>query len=228
MPGDITKHYQFDGWTKNGGTRVYTSAEVAKHPVDGDITFTAQYSQILTDVNVTVTDGTVEEGRDTTLQLSVSSEAVVSGSVTIAYDELVFENIEDKNTGYVVNNGDGTLTVFIEGNETVELAFRNVGGEAGGSVAVQVAACDLAGSDGEFLNIVKKDGTLTLGVLKGDVDRDGKISVYDAVSVLKAVAGIESLEGNALEAAKVSGGENVTVTDAVMILKYLARIISEF
>ena len=39
---------------------------------------------------------------------------------------------------------------------------------------------------------------------------------------------IETLEGDALEAAKVSGEETVSVVDATVILKYLARIISQF
>ena len=62
-----------------------------------------------------------------------------------------------------------------------------------------------------------------------DIGTSGsKITVYDAVAVLKHVAGIETLEGDALEAAKVSGEETVSVVDATVILKYLARIISQF
>jgi len=222
---NVAKHYSFDGYTKNGGTRVYTPVQVATMPVDGNITFSAYYSQILTDVNITVENASAEKGRITKLEAKVESEAAVSGSVTFSYDATALEYVEAESEGFITDNGDGTLNAFVEGNETLVLGFKVL---KSGTYKVATSEALLEGSDGEFLNIIQVDGTVNAGVLMGDADLDGKITVYDAVAVLKHIAGIEVLEGDSLAAASVTGGEALTVSDATTILKYLARIISQF
>ncbi len=220
---NITKHYRFDGFTKNDGTRVYTPAQVGKMPVDGNITFKAQYSQILTDVNIAVSSVSAEKGRIAKLEAKVESDAEISGSVTFSYDAAALEYVESD--GFVTDNGDGTLTAFVEGNETIAFEFK-VKGQTGAIHEVKAVDAQLVGSDDEFLNIIQTDGGVTSLVLMGDTDLDGKITVYDAVAVLRHIAETDVLEGDAFAAAKVTGGETVTVSDAVKILKYLARIIS--
>lgn len=60
----------------------------------------------------------------------------------------------------------------------------------------------------------------------GDVNLNGKVDVYDAVEVLKSVAGIVTLNEDATAVADVDGDGMISVTDATTILKYIARLIS--
>ena len=64
--------------------------------------------------------------------------------------------------------------------------------------------------------------------LKGDVNSDGRIDVYDAVMVLKYLIGTAELDADGIEAAKVTGGDTVTTQDSITILKYIARLIASF
>ncbi len=65
-------------------------------------------------------------------------------------------------------------------------------------------------------------------VIIADVNSDSKISLYDAVAVLKHAAGIEIFGDKAAMAADLDGNNAITVGDALMILKYIARLINNF
>ncbi len=68
---------------------------------------------------------------------------------------------------------------------------------------------------------------ITFEPVRGDVDFDKKVSVYDAIAVLKHIAGIKNLSANGVAAGNVEGGNILTVTDATKILRYIARLILE-
>ena len=68
---------------------------------------------------------------------------------------------------------------------------------------------------------------ITFEPVRGDVDFDKKISVYDAIAVLKHIAGIKNLSANGVAAGNVEGVNILTVTDATKILRYIARLILE-
>ncbi len=68
---------------------------------------------------------------------------------------------------------------------------------------------------------------LIWGFTKGDVNSNGKIDVYDGVLALKHIAGISSLSEKGRLAATGVFGQPVKVTDAVAILRYIARITSK-
>lgn len=55
----------------------------------------------------------------------------------------------------------------------------------------------------------------------GDVNNDGKITTADAVDILWAVTGKKELDGTQTLAANVNGDEQVDVTDATYILKFI-------
>ncbi len=66
----------------------------------------------------------------------------------------------------------------------------------------------------------KIDGVMTniaTVVIKGDVNGDGAVNVFDALSVKRAFLGTNNLSGYYLQAASVSGKEKLTVFDYVMI-----------
>ena len=53
----------------------------------------------------------------------------------------------------------------------------------------------------------------------GDVDMDGDVDTNDALAALRAVLGIETLEGDAFTAADVDGNGVITANDALIILR---------
>jgi len=81
----------------------------------------------------------------------------------------------------------------------------------------------------EFKNWSTENGApeLIWGFTNGDVNSNGKIDVFDAVLVLKHIAGISSLSEKGQLAATGVFGQPVKVTDAVAILRYIARITSK-
>jgi hypothetical protein len=63
-------------------------------------------------------------------------------------------------------------------------------------------------------------------VIMGDVNGDGEIDIADALEILKHLAGISTLTGDALAAALITDptATEPTIADALEILKYLAGI----
>ena len=79
-----------------------------------------------------------------------------------------------------------------------------------------------------WVNDGNKPVFIYTSILKGDVDFDGKISIFDVVAVLKYISGIETLSEKAKFAATF-GTENAepAITHATTLLKYVARIICQ-
>ena len=65
------------------------------------------------------------------------------------------------------------------------------------------------------------------GVLIGDVDLDGTISIKDATLIQKHLAELEKLTGDALTAADCNGDGKVTIKDVTALQKYKAEYTSE-
>ena len=63
--------------------------------------------------------------------------------------------------------------------------------------------------------------------LAGDCDGDGKVTVMDAVAVMRHVADIEQISPSCLVSADVDKIDGITIGDATTILKYIARLINE-
>ena len=58
--------------------------------------------------------------------------------------------------------------------------------------------------------------------ISGDVNGDKSVDVNDAIAILRHVAGLEAVTGDALTAADVNGDQAVDVNDAIVILKQIA------
>lgn len=59
----------------------------------------------------------------------------------------------------------------------------------------------------------------------GDASNDGNVTAYDAVVVLRVVAGLQSAPtGNVFKLANVNNDSNITAYDAVLILRYVAGL----
>ncbi len=65
-------------------------------------------------------------------------------------------------------------------------------------------------------------------IVYGDVDEDSKVSVKDALDVLRHVVGVIELDTDHQKIANVDGGEKVDVTDALLILKHVVGVIDHF
>jgi len=165
---------------------------------------------------------------------------VVGGKFVFKYDatalEYVGTDFEEayETEVYAKKTIDGVVELIIRTDDSITLngAFATLKFKA-----LATGASDLVLEDylhladigmGYKVSHTHEIGSVTVSALKGDVNVDGKINVYDAIAVLNHVADIAALEGEALAAANVNGDEVVDVTDATQILKYIARIIANF
>lgn len=66
------------------------------------------------------------------------------------------------------------------------------------------------------------------GILYGDVNTDGKISVADVLTVQKHMASVITLTQLQAAAADVDGDKHITLRDVLLVQKYLANVIVSF
>ena len=65
-------------------------------------------------------------------------------------------------------------------------------------------------------------------VKKGDVDLSGVVDIMDVIAINKALLGGLSLTDEQADAADVDFNGAPDTTDALMILKYVVKLITEF
>lgn len=111
------------------------------------------------------------------------------------------------------------------------LYINQTTGSADHSVSFEVFASRQEGriEDSAILIYGMADGELKAAIIEakyilGDVDEDGVITASDAAVVLRAVAGVDSLDGNQNSAANVDGDAAVTASDAAKILRVVAGL----
>ncbi len=176
---------------------------------------------------------------DVPFKASANAE-VTGGSIVVSYDAaaleyvgaIVDESLETE--AYVKKIADGKLEVIVRTDDTITLAgavatlkFKAI---ASGTTTLTFDDT-LTFIKGDIENKVVKTyeiGEITISALKGDVNFDGKVNIYDAIAVLSHISNIESLGEEALAVADVNADDAVDVLDATQILKYIARIISTF
>ncbi|MBO5220971.1 MAG: dockerin type I repeat-containing protein [Clostridia bacterium] len=62
----------------------------------------------------------------------------------------------------------------------------------------------------------------------GDLNRDGKITIFDATLIMRSLVGMTELNERQSAAALVSGRAQVSVFDATLIMRYLVGMIDSF
>ena len=67
-------------------------------------------------------------------------------------------------------------------------------------------------------------GTIVSQSTPGDVNEDDKINIKDSVLLLRVVAGLEEVSGNAAKAADVNGDGKVNIKDSVLLLRVVAGL----
>ena len=65
-------------------------------------------------------------------------------------------------------------------------------------------------------------------MLYGDANCDGKVTAADAAIVLRVLVGLDTLSGQGMKNALVSGGETLSAEDAALILRYVVKLIDRF
>lgn len=119
-------------------------------------------------------------------------------------------------------------TYEVPAGYAIDVAY--VAGEIGTFAKWVVTDADL---DGDKV-IPTVDGAIVTASVKGlfakagDANLDGKVTVADAIEVLKHSAGITTLADDAFDNADVNADGVVNGTDATLILKYIARLILTF
>lgn len=117
--------------------------------------------------------------------------------------ENVFGNKVDANINVVVKK-DG---------EVVESG--SIGSSYFGNFVVSASAGSVTSDDVDFAVVIL-----------GDADTNGKLSVMDAVNVLKSVADIYELDEHQNVAADTNKDGTIDVKDAIIVLKYISRLIN--
>lgn len=243
----VADGYEFIGWCiqKEDGTvgsENLTSDLIATTPVDGDYTWYPNVKKFIT-TNVSLSSAQAQKGETVEVPFKVSStEAVTGGTVTFTYDPEVLSYVgseianEFKTTGYVKKVADGELQLIINTDKAVDIStakgvlkFKTLAETT--EVGTEISATTAFEYDVNVITEVNESvvkGGVLVSALKGDINADGKINIYDAAAVLKHIASIEILEDTALAVADVDGTEGVSIGDATTILKYIARLISKF
>lgn len=76
-------------------------------------------------------------------------------------------------------------------------------------------------------NLIKNDDTY-FDFTYGDIDKDGEVSVLDAIIAQKGVVGLNSFTDLGTKIADVDGDKDVTLKDAILIQKKTLRLVDEF
>ena len=116
----------------------------------------------------------------------------------------------DSETGYV-DGIDGIPTVAeLAKNFDGPITVKSASGET--KADDDLVACD---------DVISSGNDSLKALIYGDVNRDGKVSIGDAIDVLKIIAGWDTTVNK--DAADVEKDGKVNVSDAIKLLKYVAN-----
>ncbi len=240
----LAEGYVLVGWKAVENGAVFQPDTIANNNANGSVqNFVAIVRRAFNaEIGAPIVVG--ELGR--TVELPVSADLtlpIAKGIVNVTFDDTVLEFVDavvaDAYAGKVVvaqTAVPNKLTITINSEEDIDIAgvlatlkFRTIAMTSGTEVTFTLT--NVFAAEDEVLELVNKtyeSGIVKTKALKGDVNVDGKIDVYDAVAVLRNIAGTISLTEAGLDAADVNADGNISVLDATQILKYVARIIAEF
>ncbi len=116
----------------------------------------------------------------------------------------------DRETGYM-HGIDGIPTVAeLAKNFESPITVKSASGES--KADDKLVACD---------DVISSGNDSLKALIYGDVNRDGKVSIGDAIDVLKIIAGWDTTVNK--DAADVEKDGKVNVSDAIKLLKYVAN-----
>ena len=95
-----------------------------------------------------------------------------------------------------------------------------------GGMIIQALGYHVDGNGDRVCDLCDED--IPVSVLYGDVDEDGMITAIDALKVLRAVVGKDTLTENQIAAGDVDGNGTANAVDALLILKRIVNKIDKF
>ena len=87
---------------------------------------------------------------------------------------------------------------------------------------------DIIVDEGVVYGEFNDNGIIVPEYVIGDVNRDGKVNIFDATLIQCYVAQMVTLDDEQLKLADARGDGRVNIFDATMIMQYLAGYITEF
>ena len=122
--------------------------------------------------------------------------------------------------------GDVTYSFTVNG-ETVQNANTDScvwTPSADGTYSIGVVAVDANGNKAESTKTFVVGSSSSAETLKGDVNRDGSVTVVDATLVQKYIVKLEDFDAETMKIADVNGNGIIEVTDATLIQKIITKL----
>lgn len=176
------------------------------------------------------------QGRNTTLPICMKNsesitalqfEASLPNGVTISKCQLTDRKGDDHAASYrKLANGNYQVTVFsgskvvFSGTEgtVLNLTLKVDENMTAGDYPISLKNIELTTAATKAINPADVTAKFTVSdVMIADVDRNGKVSITDAVAVVSHILG-EDIDGFVAAAADVDGNGRITITDAVAIV----------
>ena len=196
---------------------------------------------------ISVSDVTAGAGEEIKVNVSMSENPGITGmTLSLTYDESVMEltNIEK---GSALNELTFTVPKNLKSGcqfpwdaESVDaekatngdfltLTFKVADNATEGSYDIKFSYVPGAIIDNDLnpVNVQIENGTLTVAgssLLKGDFDKDGIITVADALSALRIAAKIKAPVAEDFKIGDMDADGNITVSDALAILRIAAKM----
>ena len=188
---------------------------------------------------ISIPDAIVSPGEQVTLTINITNIAKV-GAITIFldYDPAIvsvydIENIPKDMPGWMgplaafsFNNSEGIakMTWFCAEGKTGDFRFANIilkAGDRKGISPLNLTVVTLKDVIDQSIACSIDNGTLTVGLLEGDVNLDKHVSIVDAMFIAQEVIGLKSLNASELECADTFDTGNPNIADAMHIAQWV-------
>ena len=236
--------YTFTGWSGDltGTTNPVTIT------MTGNKTVTATFAPTGTSATVTVGSATVSPLGSAIIDVTATIPAganIGAAQFTLSYDSTKLSvpasevHIDVPTFMSAANNPSSSALVvgwtasdLMSGvpGPTVVLAHVTVhalsGLPAGTSTPIVLTVNALGDVNGTPYTVATLDGSVgvTAGVLRGDVDGSGAVTMLDALMAGRAAVGIAPLTGSAFTAADLNGDGSITMLDVLMVARIAVGI----
>ena len=177
------------------------------------------------------------------IHISSSSEGLYSGSFSIQFDPDLIQEVEIALAGTLLGIPEALVDFSIPSPGIMDVIFASSSPLAWSGVPLMRLVFDSTEEYGQSsvqfhkVKINENDQAVSTraGLVSiippfifGDTNEDEEISYIDAVLILRHLLQLAHLEGDALDAADVSGNQQITSYDASLILRFIAGDISCF
>ena len=177
---------------------------------------------------------TPPEGDDSKVTPGAPGEADISWDREILAENTV-SNITISGTNYVVESVTASSSVASTEVKTISLEIPATSTTNHTTVKAKVkkvknvseelmVAVDANGNKAESTKTFVVGSSSSDETLKGDVNRDGSVTVVDATLVQKYIVKLEDFDAETMKIADVNGNGKIDITDATLIQKIITKL----